>query len=209
MDMRKSRVLIADDHCLFAAGMERLLAPECDVVAVVNDDQALLDGVRTLFLDVVVLDVSCFDGVSVIASLRRLDPNVRVVVVTMSDDPLMAAEAFRRGAAGYVLKNSSVTELLDAVRFAREHKSYITPLVAGGIIESLSQRNAHASDHELTSRQLEVLRLLAQGKSMKEVGNVLQLTARTVAFHKYRMMHALKIKNSAELVRFAVAQRIV
>src|SRR5215467_5158176 len=174
--MVKPRVIIADDHRLFVAGIERLLASKCDIIR----------------------------------EIREINQRIKVIVVTMWEDPDLAAEAFRCGASAYILKNCAVSELLDAVHFATEDKSYVTPLIAQRMIQSLA-KPARTSEAErlLTGRQREVLRLLAEGKSMKEVAATLNLTVRTVAFHKYRMMQMLNIKSSAELVRFAVIQHIV
>jgi DNA-binding NarL/FixJ family response regulator len=212
MPMHKPRVIIADDHRLVVAGLERLLVPDCDVIATAYDIDTLKAQVVSLRPEIVVLDIWMppHSGLDVIPHLRGLNPTVGVIVVTMNDDPAIAAEAFRVGASAYVLKNCAASELLDAVRHVKEQHAYVTPLVAGGIIDSLMKRPHHREgDDELTYRQREVLRLLADGKSMKEVAEALNLTVRTVAFHKYRMMKQLKIKTSAELVRFAVARHIV
>jgi DNA-binding NarL/FixJ family response regulator len=210
--MVKPRVIIADDHRLFVAGIERLLASKCDIISTVYDGQALLDEVRRLRPDIVVQDLSMppINGIDIIREIREINPRIKVIVVTMWEDPDLAAEAFRCGASAYILKNCAVSELLDAVHFATEDKSYVTPLIAQRMIQSLA-KPARTSDAErlLTGRQREVLRLLAEGKSMKEVAATLNLTVRTVAFHKYRMMQMLNIKSSAELVRFAVIQHIV
>jgi DNA-binding NarL/FixJ family response regulator len=210
--MGKPRVIIADDHRLFAAGLERLLAPDCDVIATAYDGQTLLDDVRRLRPDVVVQDLSMppLNGMTVIRGIHDVDPRIRIVVVTMWEDPALAAEAFRCGATAFLLKTCAVSELLEAVQFALQQKSYVTPLIASGMIESLTHpmREGDADPH-LTARQREVLRLLAEGKSMKQAAAALNLTVRTVAFHKYRMMQMLNIKTSAELVRFAVVQHIV
>ncbi|HVZ22172.1 MAG TPA: response regulator transcription factor [Vicinamibacterales bacterium] len=207
----KPRVIIADDHQLFAAGLERLLAPEYEIVAIAYDSEALIDQVGRLRPDIVVQDLSLppHHGVDAIREIRQIDPDIRIVVVTMWDDPHLAAEAFRRGASAYILKSCAVTELLDAVRVVSERKSYVTPLIAGGMIQSLTKTVRQDDADRLTDRQREVLRLLAEGKSMKEVATALNLTVRTVAFHKYRIMQMLNIKSSAELVRFAVVQHIV
>lgn len=210
--MGKPRVIIADDHRLFAAGLERLLAPDCDVIATAYDGQTLLDDVRRLRPDLVVQDLSMppMNGMTVIRGIHDLDPRIRIVIVTMWEDPALAAESFRCGASAFLLKTCAVSELLEAVQFALHQKSYVTPLIASGMIESLthSTREGDADPH-LTARQREVLRLLAEGKSMKQAAAALNLTVRTVAFHKYRMMQMLNIKTSAELVRFAVVQHIV
>jgi len=210
--MGKPRVIIADDHRLFAAGLERLLAPDCDVIATAYDNQTLLDDVRRHRPDVVVQDLSMppLNGMTVIRGIHELDPRIRIVVVTMWEDPALAAEAFRCGASAFLLKTCAVSELLEAVQFALQQKSYVTPLIASGMIESLTHPTREGDpDPHLTARQREVLRLLAEGKSMKQAAAALNLTVRTVAFHKYRMMQMLNIKTSAELVRFAVVQHIV
>jgi len=210
--MGKPRVIIADDHRLFAAGLERLLAPDCDVIATAYDSQTLLDDVRRLRPDVVVQDLSMppLNGMTVIRGIHDLDTRIRIVVVTMWEDPALAAEAFRCGASAFLLKTCAVSELLEAVQFALQQKAYVTPLIASGMIESLTHPTREGdTDPHLTARQREVLRLLAEGKSMKQAAAALNLTVRTVAFHKYRMMQMLNIKTSAELVRFAVVQHIV
>lgn len=209
--MQKPRLIIADDHRLVVAGLEGLLASECDIVATSADGASLLAEVRRLFPDIVLLDISMppFNGLDLIRQIQQIEPSIRVIVVTMNDDPDVAAEAFRAGASGYVLKNCAASGLLEAVRRATESQSYITPLVAGGVIDSLVKPPDHREPTQLTDRQREVLRLLAQGKSMKEVADGLNVAVRTVAFHKYRMMKQLNIKTNAELVRFAVARDMV
>lgn len=210
--MTRPRVVVADEHQLFVSGIERLLAAECAIVGTATDNLTLLTEVRRLNPDVVVhsLAMGPMNGLDVIREITRLPSGIRVVIVTQHTSPDVAAEAFRHGASGYLLKSSAVSDLLVAVRSAMERRSYVTPLIASGTIEALSKTaGASEADSQLTDRQREVLRLLAGGQSMKQIAAVLNLTARTVAFHKYRMMHSLKIKSSAELVRFAVEQRIV
>ena len=208
--MSKARILIADDHRIVAAGLQRLLSPEFDVVGVVSVGRALLDEVRRLRPDVVVQDLTMppLNGIDLIREVREIDASVKVVVVTMWEDPERAAHAFRAGASAYVLKHCAASELVDAVQYAMAHQSYITPLIAGGMIDSLSRPPRESSEPQLTGRQRQVLTLLAEGKSMKEVAAVLNLTARTVAFHKYRIMQLLNIKNSADLIRFAIVNGI-
>ncbi|HEY7088265.1 MAG TPA: response regulator transcription factor [Tepidisphaeraceae bacterium] len=209
--MAKPRVLIADDHRIVAAGLEQLLASECDVVSVVSDGYAVLDDVRRLHPDVVVQDLSMppLNGIDLIREIRQIDPSIKVVVVTMWEDPDRAAQAFRAGASAYVLKHCAASELLDAVQCAMVQQSYVTPLIAGGMIDSLSKPSREQdNEKQLTTRQRQVLTLLAEGKSMKEVAAILNLTARTVAFHKYRMMQLLNIKSSADLIRFAIVNGI-
>lgn len=208
----KPRVIIADDHQIFAAGLERLLSSECDVVAIVSDSDTLLERVRTLAPDIVTLDLNMpsLNGIEAVAEIHRIDPRVHVIIVTVSEDPLTAAELLRHGAAAYVLKNSQVTELLDAIRAVRERRGYVAQQLADAVLHSLMTSDARlGTDLTLTERQRQVLRLLAEGKSMKEVAATLNLTARTVAFHKYRIMAQLKIRSTAQLVRFAVQTHIV
>jgi DNA-binding NarL/FixJ family response regulator len=205
-------VLIADDHRLVAAGLEQLLATDYDVVATVHDGERLLKEVRRCRPDLVVQDMSMppLNGLDLIREVRQIDSAIRIIVVTMWEDPDLAANAFRAGASAYVLKNCASTELLEAIRCALAQNSYVTPLIAGGMIQSLTKRvrSEDEGEHQLSARQREVLRLLAAGKSMKQVAAALNLTVRTVAFHKYRMMQRLDIKSSAELVRFAVLNGI-
>jgi DNA-binding NarL/FixJ family response regulator len=210
--MNKPRVVIADDHRLVAAGLERLLAAECEIVATTYDSAALLKEVQRVHPDLVVLDMSLppLNGLDVIREIRRMDPEIRIVIVTMWENPDLAAQAFRAGASAYVLKHCAASELLEAVQRAMDRKAYVTPLIAGEMVHSLTKPQPEdETGDNLTARQREILKLLAEGKSMKEVAATLKLTSRTVAFHKYRMMHLLNIKTNAELVRFAVARKIV
>ena len=205
----KPSVVIADNHRLVAAGLGQLLAPHCDVRATVFDAPALLKEIRGCQPDLVVQDVVMppSDGIDVIRQIREIGLATRVIVVTMLEDPGLAARAFRAGASAYLLKKCAASELLEAVRCVVAEKTYVTPLLAAEMIGALAR---HQDDGPpITPRQREVLRLLAEGKSMKEVAAVLNLTVRTVAFHKYRMMEQQHIKSSAELVRFAVGQHIV
>ena len=210
--MSKPRVLIADDHTLVVEALETLLAPACEIVGRVADGRALLAAVREHHPDLVVIDIGMplLNGLDAARQVRQIDPSIRLVFVTMNEDPDLAAEAFRAGASAYLLKRSAGSELLAAIREVMNGRSYMTPLVTDGVVHALM----HAPDagkpaHELTIRQREVLQLLAEGKSMKEAASILSVAARTVAFHKYRMMAQLQIKTSAELIRFAMTQHLV
>jgi DNA-binding NarL/FixJ family response regulator len=136
-------------------------------------------------------------------------PHVKLVYLTMNEDPDLAAEAFRSGASGYLLKRSATSELLTAIRAAVQGQSYVTPLVAGGLVDSLMRPEEERPRERLTPRQREVLQLLAEGRSMKEVASVLNVTPRTVAFHKYQMMEQLNVKSTAELIQYAVRHHII
>jgi DNA-binding NarL/FixJ family response regulator len=185
-----------------------LLEPEFDVVGTVTDGRALLAEFSRLNPDVVLIDISMplLNGLDAGRQLKMQQRSVKLIYLTMNPDPDLAGEALRLGASGYVLKSSAASELTQAIREALLGRSYITPLIAGDVVGSLIERRGGP---ELTVRQREVLQLLAEGRSMKEVGNILNVAPRTVAFHKYRMMEQLKLKTSAELVQFAVKQGVV
>jgi DNA-binding NarL/FixJ family response regulator len=209
--MGKPRVLLADDHALILGAFEKLLAGECDVVGQVGDGRALVAAVETLNPDVVVLDISMplLNGLDAGRQIKQKSRNVKLVYLTMNEDPDLAAEAFRAGASGYLLKSSAASELTAAIREVTQGRSYITPLVAEGLVEALQQAPDRKPGEDLTPRQREVLQLLAEGRSMKEVAALLNLTPRTVAFHKYQMMEQLKVKSTAELIQYAVKHHIV
>jgi DNA-binding NarL/FixJ family response regulator len=209
--MSLPRVLLADDHALLLAAFEKLLAGECEIVGQVSDGRALVAAAEALKPDLIVLDISMpeLNGLEAGRQIKQKQRNVKLVFLTMNEDPELAAEAFRAGASGYLLKRSAASELTTAIREALQGRTYITPLVAAGVIGSLSNAGDQAPGQALTPRQREVLQLLAEGRSMKEVASVLNLTPRTVAFHKYRMMEQLRVKSTAELVQYAVKHHIV
>ena len=209
--MGAPRVLLADDHALLAGAVAKLLAGEFDVVGQVSDGRALLTAAESLKPDVIVLDISMplLNGLEAGRQIKQRLPEIRLVFVTMNEDPDLAVEAFRAGAAAYLLKRSAVSELTTAIREVMLGRTYITPLVASGLVDSLLNPNQHAASEVLTSRQREVLQLLAEGHSMKQVAQELNLTARTVAFHKYRMMEQLGLKSTAELIQYAVKHQLV
>jgi DNA-binding NarL/FixJ family response regulator len=209
--MSKPRIIIADDHTMLVEALEKLVSPECEVVAKVADGRALLQAVAELHPDVVVLDLSMplLNGLDAARQIKQTHPSVRLVFVTMNEDPELAAQAFRMGGAAYLLKRSAGSELLTAIREAMRHRSYVTPLVTEGMLESLMHANATTPTPQLTARQREVLQLLAEGKSMKEVASILNVAPRTVAFHKYRMMEQLKIKTNAELIQYAIRHHVI
>lgn len=208
--MSRPRLLLADDHALLLGAFEKLLASEYDIVGQVSDGRALLAAVETARPDVVVLDISMplLNGLDAGRQIKQKHRGVKLVFLTMNEDADLAAEAFRVGASAYVLKRSATLELLTAIREVVQGRSYITPLLTEGLVGSLMHADEPAAP-ALTARQREVLQLLAEGRSMKEVAAVLNLTPRTVAFHKYRMMAQLKVKSTAELIQYAVKHHIV
>jgi len=210
--VKRPRVLLADDHRLLREAFVKLLEPECDVLGAVTDGRALLEAAPRLRPDVVVLDIAMplLNGLDAARQLKRLMPGVKVIFLTVSEDPELAAEAFRAGGSAFLLKNSAASELLQAIADVMQGRSYVTPLATRDMVDNLlHQPEPGKGTRELSLRQREVLQLLAEGRTMKEIANILKITPRTVAFHKYSMMEELGIKSSAELVQFAIKKRIV
>jgi DNA-binding NarL/FixJ family response regulator len=182
------------------------------VVGTVADGRALLAAAEELKPDVVVLDIAMplLNGLDAGRQLMKALPDVKLIFLTMNQDPAIAAEAFRAGASGYLLKTSAGSELVKAIEDAMSGRSYVTPLITQDLVEVLmlgpKQRKGAA---DLTPRQREVLQLLAEGRSMKEAAQILKVTARTIAFHKYRMMDRFRLKSNAELIQFAIRQGVV
>lgn len=210
-NMAKPRILLADDHSLLLGAFEKLLSSECEVVGAVADGRALLHAVQTLNPDVVVLDIAMpmLNGLEAGRQIKQIRRDVKLVYLTMHEDPDLAAEAFRVGASAYLLKRSAASELMTAIREVMRGRSYVTPIATEGLVDSLLNATEQKQSDDLTARQREVLQLIAEGHSMKEAAAVLNVTARTVAFHKYRMMHQLKVKSTAELIQYAVKRHIV
>jgi DNA-binding NarL/FixJ family response regulator len=209
--MAAPRVLLADDHAMLLGAFEKLLTGECDVVGQVSDGRALVAAAEQLKPDLVILDISMplLNGLDAGRRIKQKLRNVKLIFLTMNEDADLAAEAFRAGASAYLLKRSAASELLTAIREVMQGRSYVTPLVTEGLVGSLINADNRKGGGELTPRQREVLQLLAEGHSMKEVAGLLNLTPRTVAFHKYRMMEQLKVKSTAELIQYAVKHNIV
>jgi DNA-binding NarL/FixJ family response regulator len=207
--MARPRVLLADDHALLLGAFEKLLTPECDVVGQVSDGRALLAEAERLKPDIVVLDIVMphLNGFEAGRKIKQTLRDVKLVFLTMNDEAELVAEAFRVGASAYVLKQSAPSELIAAIREVMQGRSYVTPLVTEGLVGTLLHEQGET--HELTPRQRQVLQLLAEGNSMKEVAAALNLTPRAVAFHKYRMMEQLRLKSTAELIRYAVRHHVV
>jgi DNA-binding NarL/FixJ family response regulator len=207
--MTRPRILMADDHAMLLDAFKALLEPEFDVVGTVTDGRMLLEEFSRLQPDVILLDIGMplLNGLDAGRQLMAQRKSVKLIYLTMNSDPDLAGEALRLGASGYVLKSSAFQELKQAIHEVLRGRSYITPLITRDVVGSLIDRKT--TRHELTMRQREILQLLAEGRSMKEVGAILDLAPRTVAFHKYRMMEQLRLKTSAELVQFAVKQGVV
>jgi DNA-binding NarL/FixJ family response regulator len=209
----RSRILIADDHTLVAELCKKLLETEFDVVGTVSDGRALVRAAGELKPDVVVVDVAMpiLNGLDAGRQVREMLPAVKLIFLTMNPDIEVAAEAFRRGAHGYLLKTCAAAELVVGVRDVLRGKSYLSPALSKDTVNFLRNQDKNMVNEEerLTQRQREVLQLLAEGKVMKEVSSILHMSTRTVAYHKYRMMEVLGAKSTAELVKYAIKNHIV
>jgi DNA-binding NarL/FixJ family response regulator len=212
MTMRKARILLADDHTLLLQACEMMLALDYDIPAVFTDGRALVAAAPALKPDAIILDISMplLNGLDAGRELKKLMPGVKLIFLTMYPDPDLAREAISAGASAYLLKTSAASELEKAIREALKGRLYVTPAIAKAMADSFIQNPEvkHVS-RELTPRQREVLQLLAEGRPMKEAAYILDVSTRTIAFHKYRMMETLGLKSSAELIQFAVAQHLV
>ena len=210
--MKRARIILADDHTLLLEAFKNLLQDEFDVVGTFGDGRALVDAAPALTPDVIVLDVGMpiMNGLSAGQHLKKALPRVKLIYLTMNQDPDVAAEAFRLGASGYLLKNSAASELVYAIRESLLGRSYVTLVMTKGVVGSFVKNlKSRKSPHKLTLRQKEVLQLLAEGRSMKEIAFALNVTPRTVAFHKYAVMEQLQIKTSAELIQYALKSSIL
>ncbi len=210
--MRRARVLLADDHRLLLEAFEKLLQPHCEVVGTVSDGRALLTAARELKPDVIILDIAMplLNGMVAGERLKQMLPEVKLIFLTVNEDPGFASEAMRIGASGYLLKSSAASELFHAIEVALEGRTYVTPMIMQDMVTLLANGGQpSAASAKLTTRQREVLQLLAEGHSMKEVANILDLSPRTIAFHKYRIMEALGLKTNADLVQFAIKHGFV
>ena len=210
--MTRTRVMLADDHTILVEAFRKLLEPHYDVVGAVSNGRALLDVAPQLNPEVIILDIGMplMNGLEAGLRLKEQMPNLKLVILTMNDDPDLAVEAMRSGASAYLLKVSAAEELLRAIQFALKGKTYVTPLIAKSMQESFIRNpEAKGQAKALTPRQREVVQLLAEGKSMKEAASILKIKERTVAFHKYRAMEELNLTSSAELVQFAIKSKIL
>jgi len=210
--MKRARIVLADDHSLLLGAFKSFLEPEFEVVGTFLDGRTLVENAKGLAPDVIVIDIGMplMNGLSAGQRLKQDLPTVKLIYLTMNQDPDLAAEAFKLGASGYLLKSSAASELAHAIREALIGRSYVTPLITEGMVGSFVQNLKRKKPaHKLTLRQKEVLQLLAEGRSMKEVAALLNLTPRTVAFHKYTMMEQLNLKTGAELIQYAIKNSIV
>ncbi len=211
--MKKVRVLLADDHKIVAEGLRSLLEPEFELVGIVEDGRSLLEAAEKLVPEVIVADISMplLNGIEAARQIKKKSPQTRIVFLTMHPDVAYASRAFEAGASGYVLKHSAPSELITAIREAIQGHTYVTPILAGELMQSLKQeaRKGKAGLQKLTPREREVLQLLAEGRSAKEVAGILHISPRTAEFHKFQIKEKLNLKTTADLVQFAIRQGLV
>jgi len=211
--VKKPRVLLADDHQIVVAGLKGILEPEFELAGVVANGRAMVDQAISLRPDVVVADITMpqLNGIDALSMLRKASVDIPVVFLTMHNDISYARSALDAGAAGFVLKHAAPEELVQAVRAALQGGTYISPTLAGELFLSMRQGAERPPDpiSLLTLRQRDILRLLSDGRSAKEIAKELDISARTVEFHKYKMMELLGVKSSAELIRFVINHGVV
>ena len=211
-NLRRPRVLLADDHQMLVDALKSVLEPSYDVVGAVSDGRALLVAAAKLQPDVIVLDIAMplLNGLDAARHLKPSMPHLKLIFMTMNEDPDMVGEAFRAGASGFLLKQAAAFELTEAIEQVLKGRSYVTPSAAKGQAQiSLRDPKARGQIAEPTPRQREVIQLLAEGRSMKEVASILQITKRTVAAHKYAVMALLQLRTNADLVQYAIKRRII
>jgi DNA-binding NarL/FixJ family response regulator len=210
--MSRPRVLLADDHRMVAEGLKSLLSSEFELLGIVEDGRALIEAARKLHPDVIVADIAMpqLNGLDALGALKKDNPRVKVVFLTMHQEVAYARRALDAGAAGFVLKHSAPAELVTAIRAALDGKTYLTPALAGEVLQAIRRGPEGATDPvaALTPRQREILQLLAEGRSAKEIAATLAISARTVEFHKYQMMETLGLHSSTELIHFAIKHGI-
>ena len=206
--MSRPRVLLGDDHTLVLDGFRKLLEDQCEIVGAAEDGRTLLRMAQELQPDIVTLDISMpqLNGVDAAKRLKKILPRTKLIFVTMHADPAYVNEAFKAGASGYLLKRSAGSELRQAIQSVMEGQCYITPLVAKGLVQSVitGERPPDIQDTPLTARQREVLQLVAEGMTVKEIASALNLSPKTVEFHKSQIMSLLDLHTTAELTKYAL-----
>jgi len=209
----KPRLLLADDHTLLLEGIRLMLEPEFELVGSVEDGRALLAAAKTLKPDVILLDISMpiLNGIDAARRLRKILPSAKLIFLTMHADPDYVAEAFRAGAMGYLLKRAAASELLTAIRAVLKGNHYVSPLVTRNALELLisSPKPRGRFSDRLTPRQREVLQLVAEGRSRKEIARVLNISVKTVEFHKGKLMRELNLQTVADFTRYAIEHGII
>jgi DNA-binding NarL/FixJ family response regulator len=210
--LRRPRVLLADDHKMLLDALKGVLEPRCEVVGMVGDGRSLLEAAAKLQPDIIVVDIAMpqLNGLDAARQIKHSMPGVKLIFMTMNEDPYLVGEAFRAGASAYLVKRAAALELTHAIELVLKGRTYVTPSIAAGL-DDIALRSPNVRDHapEPTPRQREVIQLLAEGRSMKEVASALSITPRTVAAHKYAVMELLQLKTNADLVQYAIKHRII
>ncbi|HEY6261698.1 MAG TPA: response regulator transcription factor [Nitrospiraceae bacterium] len=211
--MNRPRILLGDDHTLVLDGFRKLLEDRCEIVGAAEDGRTLLRMAQELEPDIVTLDISMpqLNGVDAARKLKKILPRTHLIFVTMHDDPAYVNEAFKAGASGYLLKRSAGSELRQAIQSVMDGQCYVTPLVAKGLVQSVISRGRPPvlQDKSLTARQREVLQLVAEGMTVKEIASTLNLSPKTVEFHKSQIMTQLDLHTTAELTKYALVHGIL
>jgi DNA-binding NarL/FixJ family response regulator len=211
--MTRPRVLLADDHRIVSEGLQRLLEDDFELVGIVEDGRAMVAAAKNLRPDVIVADISMplLNGIDALRQLRKDQPNIKVIFLTMLQDPVYARRALEAGAKGFVVKHSAPTELVMAIEAVLKGQTFITPALTGEVLRQTREDSqaAGASTEVLSGRQREVLQLLAEGRSVKEIATELAISPRTVEFHKYQIMEAHGLHSNAELVHLAIKLGII
>jgi DNA-binding NarL/FixJ family response regulator len=207
--MKRPRVLLADDHSLVLEGFRRILEDECDIVGTAEDGRALLEAAARLKPHVVLLDISMplLNGIDATRQLKKTLPEVKIIFVTMHADPAYLNEAFKAGGSGYLLKRSAGSELIQAIHSVLGGNYFVTPLLTKGLVNTAIGDAPMPATRQnvLTPRQREVLQLVAEGKAVKEIAQLLNISPKTVEFHKAQIMEQLDLRTTAELTKYAMA----
>jgi DNA-binding NarL/FixJ family response regulator len=211
--MSKPRVLLADDHTLVLDGFRKLLEEHCEIVGAVEDGRALLAAAEQLQPDVITLDISMpqLNGIDAARRLRKLAPQAKLIFVTMHADQAYITEAFKSGASGYLLKRSAGSELVQAIHSVMNGNYYVTSLIAKDLVQSafVGGRAPAIQRETLTMRQREVLQLVAEGRTVKEIAAALNISPKTVEFHKSQLMDQLDLHTTAELTKYALTHGLI
>ena len=215
----KPRILIADDHVLVAQGIQKLLESDVEVIRLVSDGRALVRAVEETKPDLVIIDISLplLNGLDAARQIKQAHPKTKILMLTMHADKAFVVESFQVGVAGYVLKQSLSNELQQAVLEVLKGNTYISPTVAQGLVEHMNKpsstdqggQESKGFDHSLSPRQREVLQLVAEGRSTKEIASILNVSTKTVEFHRTRIMKELGLKTRPELTKYAIANGII
>lgn len=210
--MNKPTILLADDHALIIEGFRRILEGQYSLADTVSDGRALIESAKALQPDIVILDISMplLNGIDAAAQIKKASPHTKLVFVTMHADTEYVRSAFEAGASAYVLKRSAVDELEQAIRAVLAGHSYITPLITRDLVEVFLSKSPDRAGggNSLTARQREVLQLLTEGRTAKDIANVLKISPRTVEFHKGQMMEQLNLQSTADLIKYAFTHGI-